>query len=147
MDNRKHFIEYVRNRSKPINSPQMGVGFDTRIVDKEWISETTLEDTVSVVEQFDILPLIPVDICDLREYNPELVWSEISCKDNGDYIIPYSQQVTDIVHSLGLLAYSHILPDRAVLDYGPIWQDGNRSLRELEPAASRQCGLAFRCDE
>jgi len=78
-------MRYVAYGGKPICSPQIGggAGFDTRLVGKEWISETTLEDTLGVVRQFDIVPLINIGLCDLGECNPSLKWEETILQQNG----------------------------------------------------------------
>ncbi len=59
MNNRERFIEYVKNGGKQFCSPQIGAGagFDTKMVGKEWISETNLEDTIAAAGMFDIVPL------------------------------------------------------------------------------------------
>ncbi|MGN1099692.1 MAG: uroporphyrinogen decarboxylase family protein [Christensenellales bacterium] len=60
MTNRQKFIDYVKNGGeKPICSIQIGAGagFDTKVIGKDWISATTIEDTIAVTQQFDMVPL------------------------------------------------------------------------------------------
>ncbi|MCE5198959.1 MAG: uroporphyrinogen decarboxylase family protein [Armatimonadota bacterium] len=88
MDNRRRFIDYVKNGGSPICSPQIGAGagFDTKMAGKEWVTQTSIEDTIAVVEQFDIVPLITAGLCDFGACNPELIWKQIKCEQNGDRI-------------------------------------------------------------
>ena len=67
MTNKQRFIDYVKHGgSKPVCSVQIGAGagYDTKMAGKEWITETTLEDTIKVCETYDMLPLynLGVDI-------------------------------------------------------------------------------------
>ncbi len=65
MNNRERFIDYVKNGGeKPICSIQIGAGagFDTRMSGKEWITETTMDDTIKVSEMFDMVPLYNLGI-------------------------------------------------------------------------------------
>jgi len=83
MTKRDKFLEYVRNGGDVFCSPQIGggAGFDTRLAGKEWVSETNLNDTMTVIAQFDIIPLLNVGLCDLGECNPALAWKEKVDKD------------------------------------------------------------------
>ena len=83
MTKRDKFLGYVRNGGDIFCSPQIGggAGFDTRLAGKEWVSGTNLSDTMTVIEQFDILPLLNVGLCDLGECNPALAWKEKVTKD------------------------------------------------------------------
>lgn len=76
MNKRAGFIDYVKNGGKSICSPQIGAGagFDTKLTGKCWVSETTIDDTISAVGMFDMLPLINIGLCDLGDCNPELAW-------------------------------------------------------------------------
>ena len=67
MSHRELFLDYVRNGGVPICSPQIGAGagFDTRIARKEWMSQTTLEDTLAAVGRFDMVALINVGLPDI----------------------------------------------------------------------------------
>jgi len=59
MNNRKKFVDYVKNGGEKFCSPQIGAGagFDTKLAGKEWVSETTPEDTIAATQQFDMVPL------------------------------------------------------------------------------------------
>lgn len=59
---RDRFVDYVKNGGAPFCSPQIGAGagFDTKLAGKEWISGTTLEDTLAAVARFDMVPLINI---------------------------------------------------------------------------------------
>lgn len=89
MDKRKQFIEFVKNGGERFCSPQIGAGagFDTKLAGKEWISETSLEDTMAAVEKFDIVPLINIGLCDLGSYNAKLAWEEKVIEKNSNKII------------------------------------------------------------
>ncbi|MHB1000406.1 MAG: uroporphyrinogen decarboxylase family protein [Armatimonadota bacterium] len=85
MNLRERFITYVTDGGKQICSPQIGggAGFDTKLAGKEWVSHTTLDDTIAAVERFDILPLINLGLCDLGDCNPLLRWKETLVDDQG----------------------------------------------------------------
>jgi hypothetical protein len=76
MTPRQRFLDYVKNGGTPVCSPQIGggAGFDSKLVGKEWLHETTLEDTLAAVERFDIVPLIPVGLADLGDCDSKLAW-------------------------------------------------------------------------
>jgi hypothetical protein len=79
MTKRDQFIHYVRHGGpQPLCSPQIGAGagFDTRLAGKEWISETTLADTIAAVSRFDIVPLINLGLPDPGDWNPALRWHQ-----------------------------------------------------------------------
>jgi hypothetical protein len=90
MTKREQFIKYVKEggHGKPICSPQIGggAGFDTKLAGKEWISDTTLEDTLAAVERFDIVPLINLWLGDGGSCSPKLEWKEVSCKKEEDAV-------------------------------------------------------------
>lgn len=79
MNNRDLFLKFVREGGKPICSPQIGggAGFDTKLAGKEWISETTLDDTLAAVGQFDMVPLLTLGPGDPADGNPSLQWKEV----------------------------------------------------------------------
>ncbi|MCK5130145.1 MAG: hypothetical protein KAQ68_09840 [Clostridiales bacterium] len=83
---REQFINHVKNGGDTICSPQIGAhaGFDTKLVGKQWISDTTLEDNLSVVGQFDIVPLINVG-CNFKSCI-DMQWKCTKSKKNGDTI-------------------------------------------------------------
>lgn len=84
MTNRERFIDYVKHGGKQICSPQIGAGagFDTKLVGKEWNSETTLEDTLQAVAMFDIVPLLNVG-CPYEAAMP-VQWKTVKSEDHGD---------------------------------------------------------------
>ena len=86
MNLRETFLNYVKNGGEQICSPQIGAGagFDSKMVGKEWISETTLEDTLETVGRFDIVPLINVGLCDLGGCNPLMAWREVASEVQDD---------------------------------------------------------------
>jgi hypothetical protein len=89
MTKREQFIKYVKEGGKkPICSPQIGggAGFDTKLAGKEWISETTLDDTLAAVQRFDIVPLINLWIGDGGDCNPKLAWKEVSCQKENEAV-------------------------------------------------------------
>ena len=88
MTGRERFLDYVRNGGPPICSPQIGAGagFDTKMVGKEWISRTTLEDTLKTVAAFDIVPLLNLGLCDPGDGIAELAWRQTSLDDQGDRV-------------------------------------------------------------
>ena len=92
MTDKQRFIDYVKNGGQQFCSPQIGAGagFDTKMVGKEWISETTLEDTITAVAQFDIVPLFNLG-CPYEERMP-IQWETLkSEKQNDERIV--TQQV------------------------------------------------------
>ena len=89
MDLRQTFLNYVTNGGPPICSPQIGAGagFDARLAGKEWVSQTTPEDTIAAVERFDIVPLINIGLCDLGACAPELAWRESGVITEHDRVV------------------------------------------------------------
>jgi len=77
MTNRETFVNYVKNGGKSFCSPQIGAGagFDTKFMGKEWISDTTLEDTLITVRSFDMIPLINIG-CPFESCAPEIMWED-----------------------------------------------------------------------
>ena len=67
MTNRERFINYVKHGGDFFCSPQIGAGagFDTKLAGKQWISETTTEDTINACRRFDIIPLYNFGLFDL----------------------------------------------------------------------------------
>ena len=88
MDKRNIFVNYIKNGGEKFCSPQIGAGagFDSKLAGKEWISETTLEDTLAAVKKFDIIPLVnigcPYEIC-----VPQIVWEEKLIEKQEDRIV------------------------------------------------------------
>ena len=76
MTKRQQYIEYVKNGGKRFCSPQIGcgAGFDSRLSGKEWISETTFEETIAVTERFDMLPLYNTGMPDASLCDPTLAF-------------------------------------------------------------------------
>ena len=85
MNKREQFINYVKYGGETICSPQIGAGagFDTKFICKEWITETTLEDTIKTVESFDIVPLINMG-CPFEECIKEICWETVKSNNNGN---------------------------------------------------------------
>lgn len=96
MDKKNVFLNYVKNGGRRICSPQIGAGagFDTKIAGKEWVSETTLEDTITAVGMFDMVPLINIGLCDLGDCNPSLKWHEELIEKNHKKIVKNYSLVT-----------------------------------------------------
>ena len=88
MTKRQRFLDHVRHGGPPICSPQIGggAGFDTRLAGKEWISQTTLGDTIAAVERFDIVPLINVGLPDLGCCDDKLAWRQVDRQESDDRI-------------------------------------------------------------
>lgn len=89
---RERFLDAVQNGGKPICSPQIGAGagFDTRLAGKEWVTQTTLEDTLNAVARFDIVPLLNIG-CDYESKLPHQ-WrcahrDEQPDKVSADYVL------------------------------------------------------------
>ena len=82
------FLNYVTHGGRPICSPQIGAGagFDAKLAGKEWISQTTLADTLAAVARFDVVPLINIGLCDLGECSSELKWREVRSLAQADRI-------------------------------------------------------------
>ena len=65
MTNREIFKNYVRNSGKKfLCSPQIGAGagFDARMTGKTWLGDVTVQDTMTVCRQFDMVPLYNMGI-------------------------------------------------------------------------------------
>jgi hypothetical protein len=94
--NRERFIDYVKNGGAAICSPQIGAGagFDTRLAGKEWVSETTLEDTLAAVGRFDILPLLNVG-CPY-ETGMAVQWETVKTEKQGDRITTEHRLTTPV---------------------------------------------------
>jgi len=88
MNKREIFLNYVKNGGKKFCSPQVGAGagFDTKVAGKEWISETTLEDTINAVEKFDIVPLINVG-CPFEACTKNSKWIEKTVEKSEKRIV------------------------------------------------------------
>lgn len=82
MTKRQQFVEYVKNGGKKFCSPQIGcgAGFDTKMIGKEWISETTMADTVAVTDMFDMVPLFNIGLPDAGFCDPSLNFQLIDSK-------------------------------------------------------------------
>lgn len=80
MTNRQLFVDYVkRGGERHICSPQIGAGagFDTKMAGKQWIGETTLEDTIACTQRFDMVPLINIGLPDAGFVNPALGFERV----------------------------------------------------------------------
>ncbi len=68
MTNRERLIDYVKHGGHQfLCSPQIGAGagFDTKMVGKSWISQTTCQDTIAAYNAFDVVPLLNFGLPDL----------------------------------------------------------------------------------
>jgi len=77
MSIRKAFIEYVKEGGdRPLVSFQIGAGagFDAKLAEREWISESILQDTIHAYEQVGGWPLFNVGLPDLGGPIPKLRW-------------------------------------------------------------------------
>ena len=80
MSQRTQFLDYVqRGGSKCVVSLQIGAGagFDTRLAGKDWISETTIEDTMAAYEQIGGAGLINVGFPGFDSCVPALKWQHV----------------------------------------------------------------------
>jgi len=87
MTHKEKFIDYVKNGGKQICSPQIGggAGFDSKIVSKKWLSETTIEDTIFATQQFaGMVPLYNIGV-DFGLCNNELAWKVIDTENTDEY--------------------------------------------------------------
>jgi len=92
MTKRDIFVDYVKNGGEKFCSPQIGAGagFDTKLAEKEWISETTLDDTLNAIEMFDIVPLVNVG-CPYESCVKRFRWEGYMTESSGDRRIWESQ--------------------------------------------------------
>ncbi len=65
------------------------------MVGKQWISRTTLDDTITSTSKFNIVPFFNLELCDLGHGNPELLWQEVSsdvqsARITKDYVLQTS---------------------------------------------------------
>lgn len=77
MTQRSQFIQYIRQGGDVrLASIQIGggAGFDTKLAGKEWVSETTVEDTLAAYEQVGGLGLINLGLPGFDVCVPELTW-------------------------------------------------------------------------
>ena len=86
MTKRERYVDYVKNGGEKFCSPQIGAGagFDTKMAGKEWVSETTMEDTIRATEQFDMLALYNFGLPDASFCNPDLAFKNISFEDGEE---------------------------------------------------------------
>ncbi len=76
MSIRTDFIDYMHNGSeKPFVSLQIGAGagFDTKLANKTWNSETTLQDTINAYQIAGGYPLFNIGLPDIAKSNPDFV--------------------------------------------------------------------------
>ena len=81
MTKREILIDYVKNGGQRfLCSPQIGAGagFDTKIAEKTWIGDTTIEDTRNAWEMFDVIPLYNYELPQLHELTPKLEMKNVS---------------------------------------------------------------------
>lgn len=76
MNKRKEFLEYVKyGGAKPLCSPQIGcgAGYDSKICGLEWVSQTSVDHTISVTDRYPMHPLFNFGINPL-EHCSEVKW-------------------------------------------------------------------------
>jgi hypothetical protein len=87
MTKRQQFIDYVKHGGGAVCSPQIGAGagFDTRLAGKEWVSQTTFQDTLDAMTRFDILPLLNIG-CPYESALQGIGWERTAHASAGDRI-------------------------------------------------------------
>ncbi len=88
MTRRNCFLDYVKHGSEyPLCSLQIGAGagYDTKIAGREWVSETTLADTIATVTRYDMVPLFNIGIPGDEELNPLLKWKVVRSIDTPEF--------------------------------------------------------------
>lgn len=87
MTNRETLLHYIKyGGEKFLCSPQIGAGagFDSRHVKKTWMSATTIEDTMKVCRQFDMVPLYNMGFADPLSLIPGIsVETTVTYAENG----------------------------------------------------------------
>lgn len=84
---RDRFLSFIRHGgAHPFVSLQIGAGagFDTKLAGKEWVSETTLEDTLHAYEIVGGAALINLGLPDLGQAVPELAWKTETWESGGE---------------------------------------------------------------
>jgi hypothetical protein len=84
---RERFVGFIRHGGdQPFVSLQIGAGagFDTKLAGKEWVSETTLEDTMRAYETVGGDALINLGLPDLGQVVPELAWKSKASETDGE---------------------------------------------------------------
>ncbi len=87
MTRRERFLEYIRNGGeRPFVSLQIGAGagFDTKLAGKEWVSDTTVEDTMHAYETVGGDALINLPLPDLGQAVPERAWKSETSDADGE---------------------------------------------------------------
>lgn len=77
MTKREKFLNYVRHGGDvPMVSIQIGAGagFDTKLAGKQWVSETTIDDTLSAIEQVGGDVLVNLGLPGFDAHVPHLAW-------------------------------------------------------------------------
>ena len=64
-----------------------GAGFDTKLAGKEWVSETTIEDTMAALEQVGGDALLNMGLPGFDAYAPELRWNNTTTETGNARII------------------------------------------------------------
>lgn len=106
MTKREQFVSYVKQGGQPICSPQIGAGagFDARLAGKEWLTEVTLEDTLSACERFDMVPMINMGPLPYEEMAPVLAWQETGRRETPRR----KEWETQLVTPVGTLTRNYI---------------------------------------
>ena len=77
MMHRKRFLDYIRNGgAEHLVSLQIGggAGFDAKLAGKEWVSETTVEDTMAAYEQVGGIGLLNLGLPGFDACVPTIAW-------------------------------------------------------------------------
>lgn len=129
MNKREVFNDYVKNGGEKFCSPQIGAGagFDTKFAGKEWICETTFEDTISTVESFDIVPLLNTG-CSFEACIPEIVW-ETTLHEKGETRIKTEQKLVTPAGTLSRSIYEDVRSGGGMLKY-PVTGEDDLSVLE-----------------
>lgn len=98
MTKREQFVNYVKNGGRSFASPQIGcgAGFDTKMAGREWISETTVEDTIAACQAFDMVPLYNFGLPDAGFCDPALAFQTVSETGGAEKHTTVSRLVTPV---------------------------------------------------
>ncbi|HOX37032.1 MAG TPA: uroporphyrinogen decarboxylase family protein [Candidatus Brocadiia bacterium] len=81
MTQREEFLKYVREGGeRPAVSLQIGAGagFDSKLAGKDWIGQTTLEDTIRAYETVGGMPFYNIGLPGFDSVVPEIAWKHES---------------------------------------------------------------------
>lgn len=148
MTNRKILKDYIINGGdKFLCSPQIGAGagFDTKIANKKWISDTTMQDTINACEKFDMIPLFNGGIMDLTELVDNIYWEVASQTETPEkktavnlFVTPVGtleQHVTE--HPIkGGVATKYLIDKEEELDVLDYYLDSLLSVSDFSPVTN-----------